>query len=1430
MDMKRNAIIIAGLIVFNLCTPIASAQNVTRPKIACPNDIWVNSYNGVLFYQRTDFSIPGRSMPLEAVFYYNSSSNILNYGYGNGWSLGCEYRYIVDSTGVIIESGDGRQDRYAGAALEAPAGVFNTLSPLPSGGFALRLKDGSVYTFADTVSKRVTSIADRNNNILAFTYNDEGRLASISDASGRTIRLSWTGGMLASVATNLDNRRWEYAYDTAGNLTRVTNPMGYAVYYGYNRDNRINRFTDEAGYSTHITYNSDGMAHRVKTDLTDKSIRYEQASRQTVIVDYLTDGNNQFTTYRWDTLGRVIEKTGNCCGYTSRLEYDEDDNVVRSEDANGNVTTCTYDGNGNMLTLTDPLGYTERYTYTTDGYNNIATYTDKNGNQYTFGYDTHGNLTSINGPLGSQVQMTYDSHGQLLTQSDALGHTVTRGYDSHGNMVSVTDALGRTSTIGYDAFGNPVSQTMPSGATIQMAYDRMGRLTSTTDALGGRTVLSVDSRGRTTAITDALGQTTNFTLDALGQTLTVTDTRQATMTYAYNAKGLPTEVRDALNHATRMIYDDRDRVAMSIAANGDSTRYQYDAAGNTTSVLLPNGREIHYSYDALDRLVQTADQYGVMQTTVYDAQGNTVAVVDANGDTTHMRYDALGRLVETRNPMGNRSHYSYDLAGNLTTHTDANGHTTTFTYDAVGNMLTETDALNTTTTYTYDADGRLASVVDAGGNNTAYTYDANGQLTLITYADGKTRHFRYDAMGNNTQQQDEAGNIITMTYDAAGNMLLRSYADGSSDQFTYDLNGNMLSATNTNATVTFGYDAEGRMVEETLNGHSTTYTYDTRSGAIGITYPSGRQVDEKYDMRGRLISITSAGDTVARMEYDANDLTLSRTYGNGDVTSYGYDAAGRLISIAGVHGATPIVTFGYSHDPVGNILAKTDAIRAERSETYTYDAKDRLAAFRRGVAGSSGTIPNPLQQVAYQLDALGNRTTAGYSHDNTNAYTTALGATLQYDGNGNLTSDGLHTYQYNCRNRMVSVDSGATATYLYDALDRRIAANGTNYYYRGIQAIEERDGTDTTTYVYGNAVDDIVAMRRGGQAYYYHKDHIGSVMAITDGEGSTVEIYSYDPYGAPTIYDANGTEKTVSDIGNTIMFTGREYDYATGLYHYRARALHPQLGRFMQKDPLMYVDGYNMYEYVGGNPVNSIDPHGLLGLRRVLRVLFSGSYNTQTGTGDKGSFDMQSKNYNIQNIQKGRLPAPHSYYQNGKGIPNSIFVPNGAKLRKEGYNLMGFIISASVFATVAVSTAPTFAKEIEMQREDCSEIGVTKGFDWDNTIDAYNANYELINPWGEYIGGTIASVGIGLGAYAAFSTGGITAVGGFLASEVLLPTLIVVGAGTAVGAIINAGLNSQMASNLFESYYTWQYERKYGKEGMLKTPVIEGGVTYIENR
>jgi RHS repeat-associated protein len=102
--------------------------------------------------------------------------------------------------------------------------------------------------------------------------------------------------------------------------------------------------------------------------------------------------------------------------------------------------------------------------------------------------------------------------------------------------------------------------------------------------------------------------------------------------------------------------------------------------------------------------------------------------------------------------------------------------------------------------------------------------------------------------------------------------------------------------------------------------------------------------------------------------------------------------------------------------------------------------------------------------------------------------------------------------------------------------------------------------------------------------YYYHFDGLGSVVALTNSSGNTVEVYEYDVYGRVGATDASHP--------NRLMFTGREYDKETGLYYYRARYYNPQIGRFLQTDPIGYGDGVNWYRYCRNNPIRFFDPSG----------------------------------------------------------------------------------------------------------------------------------------------------------------------------------------------------------------------------------------------
>jgi|GEM_PF-2984866 len=116
--------------------------------------------------------------------------------------------------------------------------------------------------------------------------------------------------------------------------------------------------------------------------------------------------------------------------------------------------------------------------------------------------------------------------------------------------------------------------------------------------------------------------------------------------------------------------------------------------------------------------------------------------------------------------------------------------------------------------------------------------------------------------------------------------------------------------------------------------------------------------------------------------------------------------------------------------------------------------------------------------------------------------------------------------------------------------------------------------------------------------HYYAHDHIFSVVALIEDDGDVEERYEYDAYGKPTISNAGFTQTyDTSQFGNPYMFTSRRVDSLDTddlqLQYNRNRYYDYHTGRWLTHDPLGYVDGMNLYQYVNSNPITNFDPYGL---------------------------------------------------------------------------------------------------------------------------------------------------------------------------------------------------------------------------------------------
>ncbi|MBP9854381.1 MAG: DUF1080 domain-containing protein [Candidatus Omnitrophica bacterium] len=945
---------------------------------------------------------------------------------------------------------------------------------------------------------------------------------------------------------------------------------------------------------------SHSYSMRIKEYSDHVTLIHDNNSRQV----FTSTGNGAYTSVPFTTYTAL---TKDAAGFTLRFKhgdirrFDLSGKLLYTEDRSGNRTTLGYtliggkqrltsiasDGtraltlqygpNNQVSSVTDPLGHQTKYIYNAQNHLIRVEDREEHSRQYTYNPINH-NMTESKDREDNTYVYTYAYNDRMLSQRDPLGNYTH--FDYNWDTTHVVNDKGEMYKYNFDSKLFLQAVEDPYAKVEYTLNDDNGNITRYTDK-NSRETNFVYVNGNVTDILDAQLHHTRFTYDPVyNMPLTSTDTRGFTTTYEYESGNLTKTIAPSpLNYETNMTYNSLGEMTSMTDPRDNTTTCEYNSDGDLTQITQPENRVTNFDYDANGRLVKMTDALEQETTFTYDEEDRRTSVTDPLERTTNFTYSPNGNLLSVTDHEQNTTTYSYDVFGNLlntidgqggvsstsfdndnymhlavsnpVTVTNPNWHPpTVMVYDALNRLKTETDAQSKQYTFTYDNQGNLTRRVDAKTQQTDYVYNQLNKLIDINYAIGNDVHY----------ERDEAGNI----------------------KWIDDIQGRTF----------MFYDELNRLVKVRYPGLADMdYTYDGAGNLTRVIYPSGRNVEYVYNENNEMVSVIENNITLANYAYDKLGRRIKKEVmaANTLRSSYSYDSAGQLIKMGNKLSRSSLQadlgTLYYVYDGAGNRTMAGGGPNGPIS--YSYDDIYQLIS-------SSGA-----QTHNYTYDPTGNRIYSdgvSYITNNLNQYTQVGGINYTYDSNGNMKTRGVTNYGYDFENRLSSVSGGiplggrVNATYLYDGLGRRIrkTVNSavTKFVYDGDRVIEERNSSGglIAEYVYGAGLDEVLVMTRAtGERYYYIYDGLGSVIQLTNAQGQVVESYSYDPYGKPL---------NVSYLGNPYMFTGALYDREIGLYYMRARMYDPTIGRFLQRDPLGYIDSVNLYTYVVNNPINLIDPMG----------------------------------------------------------------------------------------------------------------------------------------------------------------------------------------------------------------------------------------------
>jgi len=839
----------------------------------------------------------------------------------------------------------------------------------------------------------------------------------------------------------------------------------------------------------------------------------------------------------------------------------------------GRYLSFQYNSDNNISQVSDNIGRTWAYAYHKTSFPAGGWSTAGAGSSPTMAPMYF--LDSVTYPDQTVARYTYNEDFTL----PAVGGGGACPAALPGTMKTIVDRNG-TTILSSAYCGVQVSQqTLADGGVYKYTYLANGPETDVTDPLGRVRKVVFDATGYPSSDTRAAGtplaQTTTFTHDASGRTLTSTDAMNRTTSFTWDAQGNPLSVTKLSGTSNA--------VTQSFTWTADARPLTYtDELGHTTRFNYVDGC-----------LSSVIDPMGHTSTVQCDAQGRPVLLTDALGHSTRMDY----------------------LAGDLHAVTDALGRTATFATDGVGRMTSVTDPLGNVVLSAYDMNDRVTQSIDARGKVISYQYDNEGSVKKVTLPNTGSISYDYDARYRLKIRTDALHQAETWTYDLGGNA--QTYTDRMGQSTTYAPTDALNRFTKVtfadNSTITAdAYDAANRLKRVTDSAYGTVvHTYDDLDRLTGESSPQGA-ISYSYFSNGLRKTMNAASQPMTSYAYNENNLISSISQAS-ETVQFGYDDANRRQSLTLPNGI--IGSYGYdSANELTSIKYTTAANSAIGDIAYVYDAGGARVAQTGNFAPD---LLSPVTTTAATIDLNGRKTSFN-------------GQALTYDKNGNMTSDGSRTYVWDARNRLVQIKQGTTvvASYAYDVAGRRssksLNGQSTLFLYDGQNAVQETQGASISRILTGLGIDERFARTDETSRGYFMVDALGSVLAVADPMGSVTQRYKYDPYGGVSSATAGS---------NSYQYAGRENDQ-TALYYYRARYYSPTLGSFIAQDPVgLNGRQTSFYAYVGGNPLNYMDPYGLFGIDDVWAGVYratggwepsQGAVDYWAGLGDGASLGVTS--------------------------------------------------------------------------------------------------------------------------------------------------------------------------------------------------------------